>query len=614
MLTEPLPRKLAAILYADAVGYSRLTRSDENGAHRRLGAYLDLIAEAVEGHDGHVVHYAGDAVLADFGAVVDAVSCAADIQRHIARKNQDLPEKDRLEFRIGVNLGDVIVDRGDIYGDGVNVAARLESLAEPGGICVSGAVLAAMANRLPFACHYLGEQKIKNIEVPVRVYRVCWDSSSTREQSDQHPIEISNRPSLVVFPFVNASGDDSLDYLSDGFTEDIITELSRFRDVFVISRNSSFTYKGKRIRPPDVGMELGVDYLVEGSVRMAGKHIRVTAQLIDVRTDHLIWAERYDREFTDLYVVQDQITRSVASTVVGRLVMSAEDRAAHTASQDMRAWDYVLRAQHMVCDTREHNLNARRQYQQAIELDPECARAHCGLAVCHLIDWVSHWAEGPEASYEQALACVQRAVVLDQADSKAHWVMAELLLFRRDFDGTREHVAKALALNPDDADAHAIRGLYFIYTGDPAGAIDSLATAMRLNPLYPAWYLWFTGFAYYTAKNYQAALAPLREASRRNPSFISPRLKLAATHARLGNAEEAKKTVAEILSINSAYNVALEANRPFRDPADLEHYLAGLRLAGLPERFRTEATTDDTAEFPAFSSPDQRRMAEPGAS
>jgi tetratricopeptide (TPR) repeat protein len=200
-----------------------------------------------------------------------------------------------------------------------------------------------------------------------------------------------------------------------------------------------------------------------------------------------------------------------------------------------------------------------------------------------LIDWVSHWAETPEASYEQALACAQRAVALDQADSRAHWVLAELLLFRRDFDGTRDHVAKALALNPDDADAHAIRGLYLSYMGDTAGAIDSLATAIRLNPFYPAWYLWFKGFAYYTAGNYQAALAPLREASRRNPNFISPRLKLAAALARLGNVEEAKETVAEILGINPDYKVELEADRPFRDPADLEHFLEGLRLAGLPE-------------------------------
>ena len=580
---KALRRKLAAILFADAVGYSRLTQSDEITAHRRLGAYLDLIAEKVAGRDGHVVHYAGDAVLAEFGAVVDAVACAANIQQEIVGRNADLPENDRLEFRIGINLGDVIVDRGDIYGDGVNVAARLESLAKPSGICVSGAVLAAMGNRIPFTCHYIGEQKIKNIEMPVRTYRVCWDTPATLVESGQQPKEISSRPSLVVLPFVNAGGDESLDYFSDGFTEDIITELSRFRDVFVISRNSSFTYKGKVVKPPDVAMELGVDYVVEGSVRVVGEHIRITAQLIDARTDHHLWAERYDREFTDFFLVQDEITCSVVSAVVGRLMMSAENRAVRTPSHDMRVWDYVLRAQHTVCDTCEHNASARRQYEAAVELDPECARAFCGLAVCHLIDWVNHWIETPEASYGQALVCAQRALALDQADSKAHWVLAELLLFRRDFEGTREHVARALELNPDDSDAHAIRGLYLSYMGDASAAIDSLATAMRLNPLHPAWHLWFTGLAHYTAKNYQAALAPLREASRRNPNFISPRLKLAATLARLGNIEEAKKTVTEILSIKPDYNVGLEADRPFRDPADLEHYLGGLRLAGLPQ-------------------------------
>ena len=579
-----LPRKLRAVLYADVAGYGRLTGIDEDATHRRLSTHLNVIEEMVQAHDGRVVHYAGDAVLAEFHAVVDAVTCAVNIQRDLSLRNDQLPEDRRVEFRIGVNLGDVITDRGEIYGDGVNVAVRLETLAEPSGICISESVLIAMGNRLAYRFEYLGDRKVKNMEEPMRVYRVRWQLPSTaQKESSPPPIDASDRPSVVVLPFVNTSGDDDMEYFSDGFTEDIITELSRFRELFVISRNTAFTYKGKSIRPTELGPAIGVGYVVEGSIRITGEKIRINVQLIDAKTDLHLWAERYDRELSDLFDIQDEITRSIATTVVDRLILSAEDRADRTPTLNMKAWDYVLRGQHIVCDTAESNRRARQYYERAIELDPECARAYCGLAVCHLIDWASHWTESPEASYEKALDCVNRALDFDEADSKAHWALAELLLLRRDYVGAREHLARALTLNPDDADAYAIRGLLHTYLGETDAAVDDLATAIRLSPFHPAWYLWFTGFAYYVARNYEAALAPLQEATRRHPKFVPPRLKLAATYARLERTQEAEESVAEILKIKPDYCVALEIDRPFRDPADLEHYLEGLRLAGLPE-------------------------------
>lgn len=579
-----LPRKLRAVLYADVAGYGRLTGIDEDATHQRLSTHLDLVERTVQAHAGRVVHYAGDAVLAEFQAVVDAVSCAVTIQRELSSRNERLPGDQRVEFRIGVNLGDVITDRGEIYGDGVNAAVRLESIADPGGICVSETVLAAMGNRLPYGYEYLGERKVKNMEEPMRAYRVRWQTSSDAGRETLPPkIDASDRPSVVVLPFVNTSGDNSLDYFSDGFTDDIITELSRFRELFVISRNTAFSFKGKSMRPTELGLAIGVGYVVEGSVRITGDKIRINVQLIDAKTDHHLWAERYDRAISDLFDVQDQISRSIATTVVGRLMLSAENRAERIPAQNMKAWDYVLRAQHVVCDTAEGNRNARQLYERAIELDPECARAYCGLAVCNLIDWTSHWSDAPGESYETALHCANRALDLDAADSKAHWVLAELLILRRDFEGARQHLALALSLNPDDADAYAIRGLLFTYLGDTDAAIDDLATAVRLSPFHPGWYLWFTGFAYYVARNYQAALAPLEEATRRNPNFVPPRLKLAATYARLDRSAEAERTIVEILRIKPDYRVALEVDRPFHNPQDLEHYLEGLRLAGLPE-------------------------------
>ncbi|MDX1488289.1 MAG: haloacid dehalogenase type II, partial [Acidiferrobacterales bacterium] len=326
MGTEPLERRLAAILYADVAGYSRLTGEDEDATHRTLSAYLDLISRTVADHRGRVVHYAGDAVLAKFNAVVNALSSAVAIQKELATRNQNLPDSRRVQFRIGVNLGDVIEDRGDIYGDGVNVAARLESLAEPGGICISDAVRAAVGKKLDLDYEDLGAQEVKNIEDPVRAYRVAMGDKETPEvrTPGQPSLELPDKPSIAVLPFTNVSGDPDQDYFSDGISEDIITELSRLPELFVTARNRSFAFRDKPIDIVEVGAKLGVGFVVEGSVRKAGKRVRVTAQLVDAATGNHIWVERYDRELEDVFAVQDDLCRTIVSTLAGRLRVATQ--------------------------------------------------------------------------------------------------------------------------------------------------------------------------------------------------------------------------------------------------------------------------------------------------
>jgi adenylate cyclase len=343
--SERLPRKLAAILYADVAEYSRLTGEDEDATHRRLSEYLDLISSTVDQHRGRVMHYAGDAVLAMFEAVIDALSGAVAIQNELETRNQELPDERKLQFRIGVNLGDVIEDREDIYGDGVNVAARLESLADPGGICISESVRTAVGKRLELGFEFMGEQEVKNIAELVSAYRVVPHSPETNQATTSSPrnTEIPDKPSIAVLPFTNMSGDPEQEYFSDGITEDIITELSRFSALFVIARHSSFVFKGQTIDLKEVGDRLGVRYLVEGSVRKAGNRVRITAQLIDATTGDHIWAERYDRGIEDIFEVQDEVTHAIVATLPGQIEKAVAERTGRKRTESMTAYDCLLR-------------------------------------------------------------------------------------------------------------------------------------------------------------------------------------------------------------------------------------------------------------------------------
>ena len=344
-MEERLPRKLAAILYADVAGYSRLTGEDEEGTHRRLSEYLDLISNAIAEHEGRVVHYAGDAVLADFGTVTEGLSCATFIQRKLTSRNQDLPDERQVQFRIGVNLGEVIVDRDDIYGDGVNVAARLESLAEPSGICISESVRSAIGKNLDLGYEFMGEQRVKNIEEPVRAYRVIMEEGEKPKiiLTEEPTLNVPDKPSIAVLPFDNLSGDSEQEYFADGISEDLITALSRIRWFFVIARNSSFTYKGQAVEVTRVADELGVRYVIEGSVRKAANRVRISAQLIDATTGRHVWAERYDRSLADIFELQDEMAQTIVGAVEPELSAAERERAARKPPESLDAWETYQR-------------------------------------------------------------------------------------------------------------------------------------------------------------------------------------------------------------------------------------------------------------------------------
>ncbi|HSS64694.1 MAG TPA: adenylate/guanylate cyclase domain-containing protein, partial [Gammaproteobacteria bacterium] len=388
MAPEPLPRRLAAIFYADVAGYSRLTGTDEDATHRALSAHLDLISNAVAAHRGRVMHYAGDAVLARFDAVVDALRCAVEVQGELALRNRDLPEERRLEFRIGVNLGDVIEDRGDIYGDGVNVSARLEALADPGGICISEAVRSAVGSRLKLGYEYLGEKQVKNIAEPVKAFRVLIDGAAemkTEMVSPESPtLERPDKPSIAVLPFENLSADPEQEYFADGVTEDIITALSSVQSFFVIARNSTFSYKGKAVDVKRVGRELGVHYVMEGSVRKAGQRVRVTAQLLDAVTGQHIWADRYDGALDDIFDLQDQITATVVGAIEPYLNRAEFERIKQKRPDSLDAYNLTLRGLQAMNELNPHSTaRALQLFYKAIEADPNYARAYVCASWCY---------------------------------------------------------------------------------------------------------------------------------------------------------------------------------------------------------------------------------------
>ena len=581
-----MERRLAAILAADVVGYSRLMGVDEAGTLEALKALRkDLVAPAIAGHRGRVVKLMGDGLLAEFGSVVDAVVCAVTIQRDMAERNAGLPEETCIVLRIGINLGDVMIDGDDIYGDGVNVAARLEALAQPGGICVSGTVYEHVAGKLDHGFVDGGKQTVKNIARPVHVWR--WSEGTPARAPDAAPLALPDKPSVAVLPFANMSGDAEQEFFSDGITEDIITELSRFPDLFVIARNSSFSYKNKSVKVQEVAADLGVRYVVEGSVRASGQRVRITAQLIEGGTGHHIWAERYDREFTDIFSVHDEITQMVASTVAGRVKLTAQDSAARRPTENVDAYTWVLRGQGVLADSMENNLEARRAYENAIEIDPTFARAYAGVAMCDLVDLANHWAESDEAALDHGLDRAARAVSLDHSDSRSQFLLGYYLHMQGRLSEAKTHAERAIALNPNDADALASMGAYWHSTGEPDQAIACCKKAMRLNPYFPVWYLWHLGLAYYSSKRYEEALTALQEAVSRHPGFVFPRRALAASLAQLGRTDEAQRVVDGLLADDPQASVKQRDVYVLGTASDTQpwsdHWVEGLRKAGLPE-------------------------------
>jgi len=580
-------RRLAAVLAADMVGYSRLMEVDETGTLARLKTHrIELIDPAIAKNHGRIIKTTGDGMLVEFRSVADAVLCAAEIQRRMARRNADVAPARWIQFRIGINLGDVIVEDNDIFGDGVNVAARLEVLAEPGGICVSGAVRDQVGQRLDdVAFEDLGEQSVKNITRPIRVFRVRLDADPKAAQEGPKDVAaaapVSKRPSIAVLPLANMSGDPEQEFFADGLTEDIITELSRFRDLLVISRNSTFVHKGKAVNVREIAREFGVDYVLEGSVRKARDRVRVTVQLIDAETDQHVWAERYDRELEDIFAIQDEITHAIVATLPGRVEAATHDRAKRKPTDSMAAYECVLAAKvrhHR--STREDNAEAQRLLDRALALDPDYAHAHAWKACVLGQTWVYDWCADRDAVFEQVASELQIALALDDNDSDVHRILAALNLNRDDHDKAAYHQERALALNPNYDLVVVQQGELLTWLGRPEEGIDWIKKAMRLNPYHPERFWSHLGRACYCAEKYADAVEAFSRITR--PDYTHHAF-LAATFAQMGNAVAAAAHAAEVLKSQPNFSVATYlATQHYKHPIDRQRHEAGLLKAGLP--------------------------------
>lgn len=563
-----MARRLAAILAADVVGYSGLMEKDEAGtlaallAHRR-----ELIEPAVARHAGRIVKLMGDGILVEFASVVDAVACAVAIQQGTAERNESPAGDKRMAFRIGINLGDVVIEGDDIYGDGVNLAARLEALAEPGGICVSGTVREHIAGKLDHAFVDAGEQTVKGLARPVHVWR--W---SARRAAGSVAIDppvaspSSDKPSIAVLPFVNISGDPTQNYLSDGIAEDIITELARDRGLFVIARNSSFAFRGNPDAAIAAGTRLGVRYVLEGSLRKAGNRIRVTAQLVETATGRSIWAERYDRDLEDIFAVQDELAASIVAAIPGRIASALVRRSHHRSAQQLDAYDLYLRGRELANQHRREELpQARALFEQAVRRDPTLARAHAWLADLSLQSWwktraASDWAAADEHS--------DRAIRLDAEDSFCHACRGQVLLFQRNYDGSRHHFERAVSLSLNDADIAAMMAVFLMYTGNPQEALERVRWAMRLNPYHPQWYVETLAMSLMIARHYDEAatiFARLEE-----PTYYIHAC-LAGCLIALNRRQDALKHRRRLFELNPGWTTDSFRGDPYRNEDDIAH-------------------------------------------
>jgi adenylate cyclase len=509
-----LERRLAAILAADVVGYSRLMGEDESGTLERLKALRrELVQPKITERKGRIVKLMGDGLLAEFPSVVEAVLCAVDVQRGMNERESEITDERRIRLRIGVNLGDIIVEGSDIYGDGVNVAARLEGLADPGSICVSGTVFDHVEAKVDLDFVDLGEQEVKNIEQPVQVYRITLNNGMGAKTTADALIgsatvlKLPDKPSIAVLPFDNMSGDPEQDYFTDGIVEDIITELSREPDLFVIARNSSFAYKGKSPDIREVARELGVRYVLEGSVRKTGNRIRLNAQLIKAETGHHVWAERYDRTLEDVFEVQDELTNTIQNTLLQKVRESGMDNAMSRAPKDMNAYDHMLRAFGLVLRfNRANNEEAIREAEAALDLDPSYARAHMVLAWAYLYTVWSAWTDDVEQAIERGYEAAQKAIAADRNDFWGHAALGFAELCLHHHERALSALDRALALNPNSADVRTMRGMVLNFLGRPEEGLKDIELAIRHNPHHPDWYLIGIGRANYMLGRYEEAI------------------------------------------------------------------------------------------------------------
>jgi adenylate cyclase len=630
MTPQEIKRKLTAILSADVKGYSRLMGEDEKGTVRTLNTYKEIMIGLIQHHHGRVVDAPGDNVLAEFASVVDALECAVEIQKELKTRNDELPENRKMEFRIGINLGDVIEDGEQILGDGVNIAARLESLSEAGGICISGTVFDQVRNKLELGYEYLGEQTVKNIALPVRVYKVLMEPEAVGKvlgekrtkpipwqrpvtvlviiliaiaaamaiwrlylHPTRPPVEVASKekmafplpdkPSIAVLPFVNMSGDPKEEYFSDGITEEIITALSKVPYLFVIARNSTFTYKGKPVKVKQVSEELGVRYVLEGSVRKEGGKVRITAQLIDALTGHHLWADRYDRDLKDIFALQDEITMKIITAMQVKLTVGqlANLWAEGTKNLDaylkcMEAYTNYLRT------TKEGNALGKKLAEEVIALDPKYPRGYVLLAQIYLWDILLGTTESPEKSLARAKDLAEKAIALDNSESTAHGLLGSIYLMSRQHDKAITQVERAISLNPNDASNCIRLGFVLLNSGRPQEAISALKNHRRLNPVPSQQYYLQLVTAYRLSGQYKEAIETGKEALRQVPNNINVHLQLTAAYMMMGREEEARAAAAEVMKINPKFFLEWYTKTIyFKNQNDIDKTIDALRKAGL---------------------------------
>ncbi len=589
MVTQEVKRKLTAILSADVKGYSRLMGESEEWIIRTLNTYKDMTKSLIQQHRGRVINVAEDSVLAEFASVVDAVQCAVEIQQVFKARNAMLPESRRMEFRIGLSLGDVIEEGEQIYGDGVNIAARVEGLAEPGGICISESAYQQIENKLPLRYDYMGEHQVKNIAKPVRVYR----AQIELETVAQKPLEVASeekmafplpeKPFIAVLPFVNMSRDPEQEFFSDGMTEEIITALSKSPYLFVIARQSTFAYKGKPVKVKQVSEELGVRYVLEGSVRRFGEKVRITAQLIDAMTGYHLWAERYDRDLKEIFALQDEIALKILKTVHVKLQTGGHAGETGKGTGNLEAFLKGMEARaHFYRFTKEENALARRRFEEVITLDPDYALGYAGLAWTHASDVWLGTSKSPDQSLGLAIELGEKALVLDESEAGVHAYLGYLYAMTREFDKAVVQAERALALDPNSSEVLLFAASVISWSGRPKDAIPLYHKSIRLNPFAPGTYFAALSLAYRLAGQYDEAVEQAKKAVEREPKNGLAHLALVSGCIFSGREEEARAAAAEVLRINPNFSIEQYAKTlPFRDRYQVDCAIDGLRKAGL---------------------------------
>jgi len=632
MPQEGFKRKLTAILSADAVGYSRLMAEDEAATVTTLATYREVMTSLIKQHRGRVVDSPGDNVLAEFASVVDAVQCAVAVQNEYHTRNAELAENRRMEFRIGINLGDVIDEENRIYGDGVNVAARLEALADPGGICVSKTAFDQIETKLPLGYEYLGEQSVKNIPKPVGAYRVLmqprvtvageaksertkplwrrkailvaiaavlilavavgfWHFYMRRPSVEPASVEkmafpLPDKPSIAVLPFDNLSGDPQQEFFSDGITENIISALSQVPNLFVIARNSTFTYKGKPVKVQQVAEELGVRYVLEGSVQKSGDTLRITAQLIDAITGRHVWSERYNRKLKDIFALQDDITMKVITALQVKLTVGEQARLWGKGTENLEAYLKHLQASAVFhTQTKEGYAEARRLHEEAITLDPQYAAAYAALGAIHAMDGIQGFSKSPGESLNQALELIKKAIAMDESNAGFHSRLGWLYLFLgRQYDKAIAECERAIDLAPNSADGQIWMSFVLTMAGRSEEAVRYAEQALRLNPYPPSWWIRQLGLSNFFAGRYEEAIAAYKKSLNVSPKDPLTHQHLTTAYSWAGRHDEALTQAAEILRMNPKFSVEKRAKFiPLKNQADLDRYLDGLRKAGLPD-------------------------------